>query len=119
MILSPYPRLEVLPLPDTHPTQIHFDGQSNSLWLDSLKELQKNRGEQFVFIGGSREDLAILAERFKTLILVDRDLDGRHYSATAVRLALDAGDTKTLTTLLSPQVLPLAISGYRKFQNTL
>lgn len=119
MILAVYPEIEVLPLPDTHPSLIHFDGQSNQLWLDSLEALQKSRGEQLVFIGGSQADLAILAERFKTLILVDRHQLGHDYSATEVREALDRGDITTLTSLLSPAVLPLAIAGYRKFQKTL
>ena len=119
MILAVYPQIEVLPLPDTHPSLIHFDGQSNSQWLDSLESLQNSRGEQFVFIGGSQEDLAILAERFKTLILVDRHQLGHDYSATEVREALDRGDITTLSSLLSPPVLPLAIAGYQRFQKTL
>lgn len=115
MISTIFPKLRILPLPDTNPSLVHFDGSTNDLWLDNLSALESNFNAHFIFYGGSTEDLAVLAERFETAVLVDRFGIGEGISATQVRLALDKGDTEALGSLLDPRVLPLAVSGYREY----
>lgn len=119
MIRSVYPSIRTAPLPDINSAQIHFDGSTNSLWLDSIQRLEKKMSAKFIFVGGSQADLSVLAERFLTVILIDRHLAGHHFSATQARQALADNDDQVLKTLLSPSVIPLAKSGYLRYQNSL
>jgi nicotinamide mononucleotide adenylyltransferase len=116
MIQAVYPGIKVAPLPDINPTQIHFDGLTNDLWLDRLQQLEKKMAAEFIFFGGSQEDLSVLSQRFKTIVLVNRHRRGLNISATQVRQALAKNDEKALDSLLSPLVLPLARSGYHRYQ---
>jgi len=88
MIKTIFPNVEVIPLPDVQPEKVLFDGSTNTEWLDGIKKIADQRDEEFVFVGGCAEDLEILAERFKTHILVNREVEGKKMSATKIREAL-------------------------------
>ena len=118
MIKSIYPSILVFPLPDIDSTLIYFDGSTNDLWLDNISDIESQLMAKLIFVGGSKEDLAVLAERFETEILVERDGEGLGFSATRVREALKAEDADVLNTLLSPQVLPIAKAGYLRYLTT-
>lgn len=115
MIKVVYPGIKTLPLPDGKPDLVYFDGTTNESWLDSIKKIQEKLKANFVFYGGSKEDLEILAERFKTKILVDR-LASPNLSSTNVRKALEINDQKLLEQLLDPKVIPLAKMYYQKYK---
>ena len=101
MIQGIFPTVEILPLPDAQPELEFFDGSTNGVWLDQIEALAKKRGEIFVFVGGSKEDLAILGERFETKILRDSYKKGENISATKIREAMR---------MINPKVLPLVIN---------
>lgn len=118
MLQTLYPKLTILPLPDTNPSLVHFDGLKNERWLDQISQIESDMSAKFIFCGGSTEDLAVLSERFQSEIFVNREGLGRGYSATQVRQALKDHDLTTLKKLLSPKVIPLAIGGYDHFLKT-
>lgn len=118
MIKAVYPGILVIPIPDSNPSLIHFDGTGNSLWLAGIKKIESEMKAHFIFYGGSVEDLEVLSQSFETAILVERDQPENGISATRVRQALDTGDEVTLGLLLDPKVLPLTISGFTRFKST-
>lgn len=109
MIRSIYPNIRILPLPDPEPNLITFHNDTNNVWLDSVEELEKRMKAKFTFFGGSVEDLKVLAERFKTKVLIDRKEKSNKISATKIRRALSKKDLKTATKMLDSKVLPLAL----------
>lgn len=114
IVLKSFPGIEILPLPDAKPDLLYFDGSTNDLWLDSIENIARSRNEGFVFYGGSAEDLAILAERFETKILVDRKNEGGMMSATKVREAIAKGEFDTLKNLVEEDALDLILNNYSK-----
>lgn len=118
IIQTLYPDLEIIPFPDVQSELITFDGSTNDIWLENLKKIGRDRGEKFIFYGGSKEDLEVLAEAFDTHILVDRITLGENTSATAVRAALDADDFRALEELLDSRVIAFVQEAYREFKNT-
>ena len=103
-----FPDVEVLPLPDGKPNMVYFDGTTNKIWLDSIEEIAKDRNEKFVFCGGSEVDLEILAERFETMILLDREV--YKVSATEVREKINKRELKTLAKMVDPKALDLILT---------
>lgn len=101
MIRTIFPDLEILPLPDVQPELSFFDGSTNERWLDQIERLARERQEEFVFVGGSREDLQILATRFKTQILFDREKEGEAISATQIRNALNMINPKIMDQVIN------------------
>ena len=100
MITTIFPTVEILPLPDAQPELEYFDGSTNGAWLDQIRSLSNDRNEEFVFVGGSKEDLAILGERFETEVLIDRFGKDENISATKIREALK---------MINPKILPQII----------
>ncbi len=107
-----FPKIEILPLPDGKPNLEYFDGSTNSLWLDNLERLAKERDEEFVFCGGSREDLEVLAEKFETCFLVDRFIAGEGLSATMVREAIVSKKTDELAKYVDRKAMSLILEKY-------
>ncbi len=109
-----FPGIEILPLPDAKADLLYFDGSTNEIWLDSLVKLAKERNEKFVFYGGSKEDLEILAERFETHTIVDRYGEGENLSATKVRELLLAGNVQELKKIVDPNAINLIINSFKR-----
>ncbi len=107
MVHLVYPNIKTVPLPDPEPDLITFHNDTNGVWLDSVEELEKRMEAKFTFFGGSIEDLNVLAERFKTKVLVDRKKKSNSISATKIREAVDKNDSKTTSKMLDPRVLTL------------
>lgn len=116
MIKAIYPEIKIMPLPDGKAGLVYFDGSTNDIWLDNIEKVQQDLNSDFVFYGGSKEDLLVLSERFKTVVLFDRSKNKA--AATNVRKALMENDTQMLEKLLDPKVIPLAKAYYQDFLNS-
>lgn len=114
MIKTIYPYIRVIPLPDVKPRLKHFDGTTNKIWLKQIKDIEEKLKVRFIFYGGSKEDLEILAMRFKTYIPFSRQNNGA-VSGTKIRKALESGDNKTLREMVDPKLLKYVIMGYNTF----
>ncbi len=115
MVKAVFPEIKTIPLPDGKPGLVYFDGSTNEEWLDNIEKIQKEQQTKFVFYGGSKEDLEILAQRFETVVLVDRK-KSPEITATNVRSALDKNDQEMLEKLLDQRVIPLAKKYYQEFK---
>ncbi|HCQ31463.1 TPA: hypothetical protein DIU27_03730 [Candidatus Collierbacteria bacterium] len=113
-----YPEIRIVPLPDINPELVYFDGSTNDRWLAEIKKLENSMAVRFVFYGGSKEDLAILATKFRTKIAVSRYGDPMIRSATEVRKALENDEYENLKQLLYPRTIPTIIKYYDKFKKT-
>jgi nicotinamide mononucleotide adenylyltransferase len=83
MIQKHFPDVRILAVAD-----VNDDGE----WLDNVEDMQKKTEPEFVFYGGSKDDLMILSRRFKTEVLVDRFTEGKGISATQIRKTLTSSD---------------------------
>jgi len=101
MIQTIFPDVEIIPLPDIQPERIVFDGSTNDVWLKNIGKIAEDRDEKFVFVGGSKEDVAIQAQVFETEILVPRESTGRNFSATKVREALKMINPKIVNQVIN------------------
>ncbi len=119
MIEAVYPEIRVMPLPDMNSALVYFDGSTNDQWLAGLKQIEAEYGAEFIFVGGSLPDLAILALKFPIKMMTDRSEASLGMSATKVREALEKNDQASLATMLDSKVIPLAISGYAKFKKVI
>lgn len=108
-----FPNIEVLPLPDGKPNLVHFDGTTNEAWLDSIEEIARSREEEYVFYGGSTADLEVLAQRFRTEIIISREV--LNISATMIRSLIENNDLEKLVQLVDPNAVDIIISKFRKF----
>ena len=106
-----YPDIEVLPLPDGKPNLEYFDGTTNDAWLDNIERIAAERGEKFVFYGGSELDLEVLSQRFETKVIVNREI--LKISATQVREAIENQDMDRIKELVDPKSVELVISKYK------
>jgi hypothetical protein len=112
-IIRTLPFFRILPLPDGKPNLEYFDGSTNGRWLDSIENLANSRKEEFVFYGGSKEDLADLAERFETKVLVDRFVEGEDLSATKVRDHIIKKETEELEKYVDKKAIKLILDKYK------
>ncbi len=117
MINAVFPNVKILPLPDTEPGLVFFREDTNSLWLKEIKSLEKQLGCEFVFVGGSKEDLRILSQEFETVVVIERTTHGNGYSATTVRHFLESGDFEAAREMLDGKIFDLALSGFNEFKN--
>ena len=108
------PEIEILPLPDGKAGVEYFDGSTNDIWLDSLEKLAQERKEKFVFYGGSKQDLEILAERFETRLLIDRFSEGEGLSATKIRELIINRNITELEKYVESEAMDLIIKNYQK-----
>ncbi len=106
-----FPEVEILPLPDGKPNLEYFDGSTNSLWLDNIERIARERGEKYIFYGGDSVDLAILSERFETKVIVSREII--IMSATKVREMIRGNDLVNLTEAVDPKAIELIISEFK------
>lgn len=109
MIYILYPKIKVLPLPDVEPELEYFNDYTNEIWLDNVKEIEKQSGDEFIFYGGSNEDLNILSQKFKTKVAIDRDCEGRGISATKIRQAIINNDFKYIEKLVNKKISSLVV----------
>jgi nicotinate-nucleotide adenylyltransferase len=109
MIQILYPKLKVLPLPDIEPELEYFDDNTNETWLDNVKKIEKQFGDEFIFYGGSREDLDILSQRFKTKVAINRNREGLNISATKIRQAITNSDYEYAEKLVNKKISNLVI----------
>lgn len=113
IIRASFPNLEILPIPDGKPNLEHFDGSTNGEWLDSIDKIALEREERFVFLGGSKEDLEVLSERFETIVLIDRT--EKKISATEVREMIKTNNTLELKKVVDPSAIEIIIERFKKF----
>ncbi len=106
-----FPDIEVLPLPDGKPNLEYFDGTTNELWLDNIERIARERGEKFIFYGGSEMDLEILSQRFETQVFVSREIV--KVSATQVREAIENKDMDRIKELVDPKSVELVTRKYK------
>lgn len=95
MVKSVFPDIAALALPDVY---------SDDIWLDNIQKIEKEMGENFIFVGGSKKDLSILSQIFKTEVIVDRDIQGRGITATEVRKNIRLGNRKKIKKLVPPEI---------------
>lgn len=108
-----FPDVEVVPLPDGRANLEYFDGSTNDIWLDNIERIARKRDEKFVFYGGSKEDLEVLAERFETHVIVDRYGEGEGLSATQIRELIGHGKTKELEKLVEVSAIDTILEKYK------
>lgn len=114
IIRMSFPKIEISPLPDGKPNLEYFDGSTNSIWLDSIEGLARERQEKFVFYGGSKEDLEILAERFETHLVIDRYRDGEGLTATQLRKMILEGKIEELKKYVDEKALVNILEKFQK-----
>jgi nicotinamide mononucleotide adenylyltransferase len=117
MIKTLYPEINVYPLPDMKPDLLYFDGTTNDAWLNQIKRTEKQLNAKFIFFGGSKNDLAVLSQKFKTFILIERAKKGLNISGTKVRETLDKGDMDELKRLVDQKILNMVIQGHHFFHH--
>ena len=110
MINMNYPGLQVIALPDVKPELIQFDGSSNKVWLKQIMKIEERLNADFVFYGGSEEDLEVLDILFDTEVVVDRQTEGMELSATKVREAIKANKFELLKQQLGEEVAKIALA---------
>lgn len=103
-----FPEIEIIPLPDGKPNLEYFDGTTNEAWLDSIESIAREKNEEFIFCGGSRADLEVLATRFKTIVLVSRQQI--NISATEIRKAIASGKIESLTEMVDSKAVELIVN---------
>lgn len=108
-----FPKVEVLPLPDGKPNLEYFDGTTNEAWLDNIERIATERGERFVFYGGSELDLEVLSQRFETKVIVSREV--LKISATQVRETIVKKDLDRIKELVEPRAVDFIISNHKGF----
>ena len=109
MLNTLYPKLKVLPVPDSTPNLSHYSEKGNRIWFKTVKKIERRLGAKFIFFGGSKKDLGVLSQRYKTRVLLSRKLAGKDISATKVRKALITGDGKTISKLVDTRVTKLIL----------
>ena len=101
--------VEIMPLPDTDPTQSVPYEDSFAEWRKGIKAIEQARQVQFKFYGGSREDLRIFGDDFPTEVIRDRATAGKGISATAIREQLKAQDITALREVMDERIIADAI----------
>lgn len=114
MIKTLYPKLRVLPLPDSTPNLVKFSKQGDEVWLTNIKKLESKLGTIFHFVGGSKKDLKTLGGKFHTEVLIARHTRGRRVSATKVRALLLTGDIMKLGKLMDKAIIKIAKKQLKK-----
>lgn len=114
MIRTVFPKLKIIPLPDTTKKPKYLGDPYNTKWLNRISKIEKSLKSKFVFYGGSKTDLEILALRFKTKVLLDRNKKGKGISGTLVRGAIKKGDFKTVKKMVNPKIFELVLKPYTK-----
>ncbi len=118
MISAIYPKIKIIPIPDMKAHLLKFDGTTDALWLSKLKIIENEMGGKFIFLGGSEEDLKVLAKMFETNVLINRVQNGLNISATEVRRAMDNNDLDKVRGMLDPKVYTLALHNYKKYKQS-
>ncbi len=83
-----FPEIKIFEIPDV---EAHLESQrleTLQIWLKSLKNMEKQNDEEWIFCGGSEQDLSDVAKNFQTEILVDREIEGERISGTNIRKLL-------------------------------
>lgn len=111
MIVSVYPDLKVLPLPDVNPDPTQHDHTFRA-WLEQIHGLESQLEAKFCFVGGADEDLRYLAAKFPTECVVDRHEARQELSATMVRHALEEHDFNRLNDWVDRRVWPQAVYAF-------
>lgn len=105
--------MEILPLPDGKPNLEYFDGTTNEAWLDSIEAIAKARKERYVFCGGDKADLEVLAQRFETKVEISREV--LVVSATQIRELLVKKDYERLSKFVDPKATEIIIKKFKSF----
>lgn len=113
IIKAIFPKIEIIPLPDANSNLEFYDGTTNDVWLDSIEKIAKLRDEKYIFYGGSKRDLEILAKRFETIVLIDRLANTKDISATTIRKLLAKGDLGSLKQLVDSKAIDLIIKYFK------
>lgn len=109
MISTLFPGIKIIPLPDTHNRPKVLNDPNNKIWLERIRKIEKKMNTRFVFYGGSKKDLEILAGEFPTRVIFNRKSKGLGISGTKIREALAYGDTKFVKKFVNPKILKIII----------
>ncbi|NMC77484.1 MAG: hypothetical protein GYA60_09375 [Candidatus Methanofastidiosa archaeon] len=104
MIHLLYPKMKIFPLPDVEPELEVFRDDTNDIWLENIKKIERKLGDKFIFYGGSKEDLEILALKFKTKIAIDRYTKGKGINATNIRSAINKKEFESVEKFLDKKI---------------
>ncbi len=112
MIKCVFPNINILPLPDINPYREIKDDFDNTFekWLAQIKQIETDLNGEFIFYGGSEEDLHYLSKKFKTQFIIDRDNDG--ISASMIRELIQQNKYDDLDKFLNPAIVQKAIAYY-------
>jgi cytidyltransferase-like protein len=109
MVKIIFPNIKVIPLPDTHNRPKRIGDPNNVIWLAKIKRMEKKMKTKFIFYGGSKKDLEILAMEFPTKVIFDRNYEGLGISGTKIREALITGNTNIIRKSVNKKILSLVL----------
>lgn len=98
MVGAVFPNVKVIPLADTN---------NDNVWLNKIGKIEKKLKTKFIFYGGSKNDLKVLAQKFETKVLINRNKN--KISGTKVRDAIIKGDWKKIKKMVDKKILPLIL----------
>lgn len=110
-----YPDIKIIGIPDTEPEMSLFSGKNLEVWLKELKKLETKMHAEFIFYGGSSDDIRYLSPLFRTKILVNRKTSGGNISATKLREALSNSDINAVNKYLDKRIIGQVTKEFRKF----
>ncbi len=114
MVRTLHPELIIAPLPDINPHRKKCTENTFEKWRAQIMDLMRSMEVEFVFCGGSPEDLAPLEPDFRTEIVVDRFVEGKGINATEVRRAIQEKDMDTLREALNEEIIDLAVTFFKE-----
>lgn len=107
MIHLLYPQIKVLPLPDIEPELELYSDNTNDLWLENIKRIEKSMDTKFIFYRGSFSDLEVLSKKFSTKVAVDRKIEGHNISGTYIRKNISNKNYKLVEKLVDIKIRKL------------
>ena len=108
--------VEIQEMPDVNPALALHAESTIPLWIEQIKELERDMGVTFKFYGGHPHDVRFFLDDFETEVVVDRDTAGEGISATEVRELLGKDDPESnarLAEIVDPRIIELAKTYYR------
>ncbi len=106
--------VRVVALPDIDASKLMHSESTVPAWLDQIQSIQDQMGVEFVFCGGSAEDLRFFPGRFESQAVIDRETTGRGISATQVRELLRARAFDELKEVMDERVVEDAVRFYHE-----
>lgn len=111
--------VRVIGLPDIDPC-LRVHGESTiPAWLDQIESIQNEMDVEFVFCGGSEDDLRFFPGRFESEVVVDRETLGKGISATEIRKLIAEAAFEELKAVMDERIVPDAVRFFEANQKEL